>query len=121
LQRLPRVLADENIPRDAKEWLVNKGFEVISVSQINLKSAKDHVIGNYAARNNLTIITLDKDFSQIYRTFKKDQLAVIIIRANPATPANIIETLNAAQEKIDLKAVKGKLVIITKRKIRVIT
>ena len=118
---MPRVIVDENIPRDARKWLVKKGFDVISVSQTHLKSAKDHVIGDYAAKNNMTIITLDKHFSQIYRMLREAQITVIIIRANPATPANIIETLNAAQEKIDLKTVKNKLLIISKRKIRIIT
>jgi predicted nuclease of predicted toxin-antitoxin system len=118
---LPRIIVDENIPRDAKEWLSKKGFDLISVSQTHLKSAKDHVIAEYAAKNNLTIITLDKHFSQIYRMLKKDQITVIIISANPATPANIIQTLDVAQGKIDLKAVKGKLVIISKKKIRIVT
>lgn len=117
---MPRIIVDENVPRDAREWLAKKGFDLISVSQTHLKSAKDQAIAEYAAKNNMTIITLDKDFSQIYRTFKKDQITVIIIRASPATPANIIEALNAAQQKINLKEAKNKLIIISKKKIRII-
>jgi predicted nuclease of predicted toxin-antitoxin system len=117
---LPRIIVDENVPRDAREWLAKKGFDLISVSQTHLKSAKDQAIAEYVAKNNMTIITLDKDFSQIYRTFKKDQITVIIIRASPATPANIIEALNAAQQKINLKEAKNKLIIISKKKIRII-
>jgi predicted nuclease of predicted toxin-antitoxin system len=96
---LRRVIVDQNIPRDVKEWLAKRGFNTTSVFQTQLKGAKDHVIAEYAARNNMAIITLDKGFSQIYRASKKDSLTVIIIRANPATPANIIETLNAADKK----------------------
>jgi predicted nuclease of predicted toxin-antitoxin system len=118
---LPGIFVDENIPREARQWLAKKGFELTSVSQTHLKSAKDKAIAEYAIKNNLAVITLDNHFAQIYRMHSKDQLAVIIIKANPATPANIIETLEAAQRKIDLKAVAGKLVFFSKKKIRIIT
>jgi hypothetical protein len=44
----------------------------------------------------------------------------MIIKANPPTPINIIETLNSAQVKLNLKEIENKLVIITKKKIRII-
>ena len=118
---MPQIIVDENIPRSVKEWLLKRGFELTSVAQAHLKSAKDHAIAEYAMKNNLTIFTLDNHFSQIYHILKKEQITVIIIKAKPATSSNIIKTLEAAQEKIDLKAVKSKLVIISKNKIRIIT
>ena len=116
-----KIIADENIPRDVKEWLAKNGFNVISVSDINLRSDKDYAIAEYAARNGIAIITLDKDFALMYRMFQKGALTIIIIRAKPATPANIIEILKIAQKRINLKTIKNKLVIITKKKIRIIT
>ena len=116
------MIVDENIPKDVEEWLSKKGFETVNVSKLLLKSAKDHVIAEYAVKNKMAIITLDKGFAQLYRTFQKGtQLTVIIVKANPPTPVNIIETLNLAQNKINLKEIQNKLVIITKRKIRIIT
>lgn len=116
------MIIDENIPKDVKEWLSKKGFETVTVSKLLLKSAKDQVIAEYAAKNKMAIITLDKGFAQLYRTFQKGTpLTVLIIKANPPTPINIIETLNLAQNKINLKEIQNKLVIITKRKIRIIT
>jgi predicted nuclease of predicted toxin-antitoxin system len=118
---LPKIIVDENIPRGVREWLLNRGFEVTSVAQTHLKGAKDLAIAEYAIKNNFTIFTLDNHFSQIYRMLKKEQRAIIIIKAKPATPSNIIEILEVAQQKIDLKTVRNKLVIISKRKIRIIT
>ena len=116
------MIIDENVPRDVEEWLSKKGFETVNVSKLLLKSAKDHVIAAYAVENKMAIITLDKGFAQLYRTFQKGTpLTVIIIKANPPTPINIIETLNLAQNKINLKEIQNKLIIITKRKIRIIT
>jgi len=51
---------------------------------------------------------LDQGFARIYRTFRKGTLSVIIIKAKPATSANIIEVLYAAQQKIDLKQVQNE-------------
>jgi predicted nuclease of predicted toxin-antitoxin system len=115
------MITDENIPRGVREWLVKKGFDIVNTPQVHLKSAKDHEIAEYAVKNDLTIITLDNHFSQIYRMRKKEQITVIIIKSKPATPSNILETLEAAQQKIDLRTVKNKLVILTKKNIRIIT
>ncbi|MCW4000064.1 MAG: DUF5615 family PIN-like protein [Candidatus Bathyarchaeota archaeon] len=118
---MPSLIVDENIPREARQWLVNKGFEVTSVSQIDLKSAKDYVIAKYAMKNNLAILTLDNHFSRLYRMLKSDQLTIILIKAKPALPASIVEALDLAHKKINLKTAKGKLLIISKNKIRIIT
>ena len=116
------MIVDENIPKDVEEWLSKKGFETVNVSKMLRKSSKDHVIVEYAVKNKMAIITLDKGFAQLYRTIQKGTpITVMIIRANPPTPINIIETLNLAQNKVNLKEIQNKLVIITKRKIRIIT
>ena len=116
-----QIIVDENVPRDVREWLTENGFNTVNVSQIHLKRAKDYDIAEYATKNNMAIITLDKDFAQMYRRFQKGTLSVIIIRANPATPENIIETLNTAQQRINLNEIQNKLVIITKKRIRIIS
>ncbi len=116
------MIVDENIPRDVQKWLSKKGFETVNISKILPRSAKDKIIVDYAIKNKLPIITLDKGFAQIYRTFQKGtSLTILIVKANPPTPINIIETLNLAQNKMNLKEIQNKLVIITKRKIRIIS
>ena len=69
----------------------------------------------------MTILTLDTDFAQIYHNSPKGTLGVIVIRANPSTPANILETLTRAHEKVNLKKIHNQLIIITKGKIRIIS
>ena len=113
-----QILADENIPKDARDWLTKNGFYVTDVSQIHLERAKDYAIAEYAARNSMAPITLDKDFAQLFRLFQKGTLTIILIKANPATPANIIENLNVAKQKINLNEIQGKLVIITRKRDR---
>ncbi len=119
---MAQFLLDENIPVDVKDWLIKKGFKIINVSQTNLKGAKDSVIAEYASKNNIPIITLDQGFARIYRVFP-GTLTIIIIKVKPATSVNIIQTLNIAQQKISLKNIQDlqdKLVIISRKKIRII-
>jgi len=118
---LRQILADENVPKDAREWLTKNGFYVIDVSRIHLEGAKDYAIAEYAARNSMALITLDKGFAQLFRLFQKGTLTIIIIKATPATPANIIEILNIAKQKINLNEIQSKLVIIARKRIRIIS
>jgi predicted nuclease of predicted toxin-antitoxin system len=115
------LLVDENVPRRVREWLRENGFDITNVSETPLKRSKDHTIAKYATENNMVILTLDLDFAQIYHTLKKGTLSVIVIRANPATAFNILETLIIGHQKINLHETKNKLIIITKKKIRIIT
>jgi predicted nuclease of predicted toxin-antitoxin system len=115
------MLLDENVPRSVREWLNKSGFSTISVSETDLKGARDKTVAEYAQKNNLTILTLDTDFAQIYHSLLKGAFSVIVVKAKPATPNNIIEILNAAHKKIDLSKIQNKLVIITKKRIRVIS
>jgi predicted nuclease of predicted toxin-antitoxin system len=118
---LPHLFIDENIPRAVKEWLIERGYDLTSVAQVHLKGSKDQTIGDYAVNNGLTVLTLDNHFVGVYRSFKKNGITVIIIKAKPATPSNIIEILDSAQRKLNLKEITGKLVIISKRKVRIIS
>jgi predicted nuclease of predicted toxin-antitoxin system len=118
---LTHLLIDENVPKKVREWLKDKGLQITNVSEINLRTAKDYAIAEYAAKNNMTILTLDMDFAKIYHILKKGTLSVIVIRANPATASNILETLIIGQQKINLQSIKNELIIITKHKIRIVS
>lgn len=117
---LPNLLVDESVTRNIREWLKKNGFAAVNVSDTTLKGKRDHIIAEYASKNGLTILTLDTDFAQIYHNTPKGTLGVIVIRANPSTPNVILDILIKAQEKINLKKTSNKLIIITKRKIRII-
>jgi predicted nuclease of predicted toxin-antitoxin system len=79
------------------------------------------VIAEYAVKNNMTILTLDADFAQIYHTLKKGTLSVVVIKANPSTAFNILQTLITAQKKLDLHKAEGKMIIISNKRIKIIS
>ncbi len=117
---MPRILIGENMPASIAEWLKKKGLNAVRLSEIGLKGAKDHDIAKYAAKHHMTILTLDIDFAHIYYTLFRGVITVIVIKAQPPTPTNITETLNTALNKIKLEEHKRKLIIISKKRIRII-
>jgi predicted nuclease of predicted toxin-antitoxin system len=118
---LTRLLVDENVPKRVTEWLKKNGFYVTRVNDTSLKSARDSAIAEYVSENKMEILTLDLDFARIYHTLKKGSLSVIVIRATPATASHILETLIAAHRRMNLHEPQNKLIIITNKRIRIIT
>jgi Uncharacterized protein conserved in bacteria len=118
---LPALFLDENIPKEVREWLIKRGFQLTSVARVDLKGALDQTLGEYASKHKMTIVTLDNHFVHVYQTLKKSGLTVVIIKASPAIPSNIIQIIETTQSRINLKEIENKLVIISKKKVRIIT
>jgi hypothetical protein len=57
----------------------------------------------------------------MYYTLYRRKLAVILVNTKEGTTQSIIQALDKAQLRLNLKNVENQLVIITKRKIRVVS
>ena len=69
----------------------------------------------------MTVLTQDADFAKLYHAFYRRKLAVILVKTKEGTSQSIIQALNTAHLRIDLKNIESALVIITKRRLRVIS
>lgn len=69
----------------------------------------------------MQILTQDSDFAQLYHNLYRGKVTVILIKANPTTAENIIGILEDALVKIKRTEVRNKLLIITKKRIRIIS
>ena len=107
---------DENISPIVKDYFIAKGYKCESVREL-MKGEIDSVIGEYALKNNKIIITLDKDFGQI---FSNMGISVILMRLKNALPQRIIFYLeNFFLTRPDLKKEElPRLFVITEKKIR---
>jgi predicted nuclease of predicted toxin-antitoxin system len=57
-----KLLADENLHTGIIQGLRNANFEVIFVPEVNLAGRKDREILEFAEKNDLLVISGDKDF-----------------------------------------------------------
>ncbi|MGA2385630.1 MAG: DUF5615 family PIN-like protein [Candidatus Bathyarchaeia archaeon] len=115
------IIVDENIPQSVAKYLNTKGIKTFSISDDFLKSAKDSVIASYASEKGMQILTLDSDFAQLYHNVFRGRITVLLVKANPTTAENIIDILDAALNKIRKTETPNKLVIITKKRIRIVS
>ena len=112
---------DENVPESVAKYLNKRGFKTLCISEDFLKSAKDSIIAKYASEKGMKVLTLDSDFAQLYHNIFRGRITVLLVKANPTTSENIIEILSAALEKMRKTETQNKLVIITKKRIRIIS
>jgi predicted nuclease of predicted toxin-antitoxin system len=115
------IIVDENIPQSVAIYLNSKGFKTLCISDDALKSAKDSVIAKYAAEKDMQILTQDSDFAQLYHNLYRGKVTVLLIKVNPTTAENIINILEYALPKIKGTEIKDKLLIITKKRIRILS
>jgi predicted nuclease of predicted toxin-antitoxin system len=115
------IIVDENIPQSVAAYLNSKGFKSLCISDDALKSAKDSVIAKYAVEKEMQILTQDSDFAQLYHNLYRGKVTVFLIKANPTTAENLIRILEDALPKIKRTEVRNKLLIITKKRIRIIS
>ena len=115
------IIVDENIPESVAKYLNTRGFKTLSLSEDFLKSAKDSVIAKYASEKGMQVLTLDSDFAQLYHNIFRGRITILLVKANPTTAENIIRILDAALAKIRKTETQNKLLIITKKRIRIIS
>ncbi|MEM3390354.1 MAG: DUF5615 family PIN-like protein, partial [Thermoproteota archaeon] len=77
-------------------------------------------VAEYAVSKKLIIVTFDKDFGYIYHKLYKGMLTVILLRIKPPTPAELIRTMNKLIQELDLSKHTGKLITVTRKRIRII-
>ncbi len=114
------ILIDQNIPKHVRDWLTQRGFETVNLSDFDLQGESDKKIAEFAVKNDLAIFTQDVDFAKMYHALYRRRLTVILVRTREGTAQSIIEALCKAQPRINLKATQNNLVIITKKRLRIV-
>jgi len=107
------------MPKLVIAWLRQKGFELVLLSDVNLRRASDVEIALFAMQNDLVVLTQDLGFAKMYRTQYRRKLTVILVNTRAGTAQSVIKAINNAQLTLNLKAVQKQLVFITDRKVRV--
>jgi len=96
-----KFLADENFPRPAVHTLREHGFSVTWVAEDSPGSVDEDILARCAAQN-LTLLTLDKDFGElVFRRSLPAECGVILFRVDAESPAQFAEAALAALRSRD--------------------
>ncbi len=61
---LHHFLLDNNVPNSVGEYLRDRGHDVVSIREIDVHDASDHVVAVTAIASRRILVTWDKDFNQ---------------------------------------------------------
>ncbi len=118
---MAKILVDQNVPKRVIYWLKQRGFEIVILADVNLRGASDKKIAVFAMQNNMAVLTQDVDFAKMYYTLYRRKLAVILVNTKEGTAQSVIQALDKAHLRLNLKNVQNQLLIITKRRIRIVS
>ena len=94
---------------------------MVILVDVNLRGATDKKIAEFAMQHKMAILTQDVDFAKLYHTLYRRELTIILVNTKEGTAQSVIQALNKAQLKINLKNMKNKLVIVTKRRLHIVS
>ncbi len=115
---MPRLLADENIPKSIVDWLREKGYDAKRTSEEGLRGATDSTLIRWSQKEERIILTLDEDFIRLHRQLKKP-FGAIVIRTHPPTSEKIKDLLKHLFSKVEVEKHAKELIIVTEREIRI--
>lgn len=95
-----KLLLDENLPTKLKFRFIDRGFEVVTVRDMNWLGKKNGELLNLMLQNNFTtLITIDNNLSS-QQNFKYYSVQVVVLVAKNNTYKIIMEFFEAIIDKI---------------------
>ena len=115
---MERFLTDENIPPPVIQYLKSKGFDVRAIREFVPPGSPDAIVLGVARQEERILLTFDKHFANIF-LYLQTHAGIIRIRLHPPLMEDILVALENFLGNIDLKEVKGSLVILERDGFRI--
>ena len=113
-------LVDENMPRSTAAVLREAGYDAEDVRDVGLAGRDDALVFRYAQDSGATLLTADKDFSNILEYAPGTHAGIIVLRPPDEWPtrrvhARLLDVLSAVAEH----ARRGALIVLQAERTRV--
>lgn len=114
-----RLLANENVYEPMIEYLRAEGHEVFSCRGSELSGASDDEVYRKAVEDDLTIVTMDKDFLRMKRFPPQACGGIVVAKIYRRSVDETTRIFREQFGKLVEERIRGKLVIITHDRVRV--
>jgi predicted nuclease of predicted toxin-antitoxin system len=112
-----KLLANENFPLSAVEYIEQKGHDIIFIG-LDYKGTTDREVINLAIEESRTILTFDKDYGElIFKHNFRPPAGVIYLRLKKFTPEEPGKLISNLIDSADFNPV-NKLTVLTETGIR---
>lgn len=105
-----KLLIDANLSPSITAGLAEAGFEAVHVGEVDLLTASDTSIVEYARANDLVVVTVDSDFAAMLAIEGAERPSVVQLRdvaelGPTAHRALLVANLGAVAEDIEVGAI----------------
>ncbi len=111
-------LADMNISPLTVLQLKERGWDIMRVSEVMDKSAKDLDVLEHASRHDMVIITQDLDFSMLLAVKGYGKPSLVNVRLEEAKPAYVTSRIIDTVLTLEPELAKGAVVTVDETSVR---
>ena len=109
-----KFLLDENVSNNLKKLLLSKGYDAITVQELNRRRVKNSELVEIARKERRILITYDKDFIEF--KYKSDNY-LILIDIHPLIDENVLPNIKKFLNSISFEDLKSNIIILKEDKI----
>ncbi|MDA8241975.1 MAG: DUF5615 family PIN-like protein [Nitrospiraceae bacterium] len=114
-----KIIADENVFEPIIDYLRSLGHNVLSIRDAGLSGISDDEVYQRACREARVIVTMDKDFSRMFRFPPERCGGIIVTKIYGHTVQETLSIFKKAYESLQENDVTRNLVIISPEAVRI--
>lgn len=116
-----RVLLDQNIPAEVADWLRKQrpSWRVQHVRDLGFQGKTDAFLYQWTQQEGFLIVTYDEDFGDARMHPLGKHHGIVRLRVWPTTVEETVRAISRVLSSLSDTDLKGSLVIVDNRKIRV--
>lgn len=114
-----KIFANENLFEPIIDYLRSRGNDVLSIRDSGLSGISDDEVYEKACKENLVIITMDKDFTRTFRFPPERCGGIVVAKTYRRTVDETLAIFRKHFQAINEEDIKGNLVIITPEGVRI--
>lgn len=104
-----KFLLDENVSYNLKKLLASKGYDVITVQELNKRGVRNSELQEIARKKKRILITYDKDFIE-FKQLTDNYL--ILINIHPLVDENVLPNLEKFLNSFSFEKLTDFIVIL---------
>jgi predicted nuclease of predicted toxin-antitoxin system len=114
-----KIFANENLFEPIIDYLRSLGHDVLSIRDAGLSGISDDEVYRRACNENSVIVTMDKDFSRMFRFPPERCGGIIVVKIYKHTVDETLSMFKKFYKSIQGKDMVKNLVIITPEGVRI--